>query len=145
MILVYLSLLLFFGLLRVLIAVRVRLLERKYARAAAEAQALLQQPAYRDGNSRHADPYKSAKQQFVLGSLVQKRDRAEARYAAWQARSDKLGQGVRRLRAWKGRLVPYLLGVIDVALLLGVLSALGLADSLQLSKVLERVSAIWRG
>jgi hypothetical protein len=145
MILVYLSLFLFLGLLRLLIAVRVRLLERKYVRAAAEAQALLQQPVYREGNGRHADPSKSAKQQFVLGSLVQKRDRAEGRYAAWQARSEKLGQVVRRVRAWKGRLVPYLLGVADVVLLLGLLYATGLADSLQLPKVLERVSALWRG
>lgn len=145
MILLYLSLLLVLGLLRLLIAVRVRMLERKYARAAGEAQALMQQPDYRNGNSRHVDPYRSAKQQFLLGSLVQKRDRAEGRYAAWQARSEKLGRVSQRLRGWKGRLVPYLLGVADVALLLGVLSALGAIDPAQLSKVFERVSASWRG
>jgi hypothetical protein len=145
MILLYLSLLFVLGLLRLVIAVRVRLLERKYSRAAGEAQALLQQPPHRDGNSRHLDPYRSAKQQYLLGSIVQKRDRVEGRYAAWQARAERLARLSRGLRSWKGRLVPYLLGVGDVVLLLGVLSALGLADPVQLSKVLERVSACWRG
>jgi len=102
----------------------------------------LQQPAYKDGNSRHVDPYRSAKQQFVLGSLVEKRDRAEGRYAAWQTRSEKLTAAVRRVRAWKGRLVPYLLGVADVAL---VLTLFRLVDPVTLSRVLERISAGWRG
>ena len=141
MILVYLSLLLVLGLLRLLIAVRVRLLERKYARAH-DAQALLQQPAYKDGNSRHVDPYKSAKQQFVLGSIVQ--NATAPRAATLPGRPVRRSSvGPSSASRWKGRLVPYVFGVVDVALLLGLLSLFGLADPLQLSKVFERVG--WRG
>lgn len=144
MILLYLSLFLLLGLLRLLVAVRVRLLERKYARTARDAQALLQQPAPKQGNSSRADPYVSAKQQYLLGNLVEKRDRAESRYTAWQASAEKLGRLRQRLRGWKGRFVPYFFGAVDVVLVLILLKVVGLVDPLRLARVIESVAA-WRG
>jgi hypothetical protein len=144
MILLYLSLLLLLGLLRLLVAVRVRLLEKKYARAARDAQVLAQQSAYKPGNGSRVDPYASAKQQYQLGSLVHKRDRAEARYAAWQASSEKLGRLLLRIRSFKGRFVPYVFGAVDVVLVLALLSLLGHGDLNPVARLVERITA-WQG
>jgi hypothetical protein len=44
-----------------------------------------------------------------------RRDRVEARYAAWQARSERFAALRKRLAGYKGKLLPYLVGGLDVA------------------------------
>ena len=68
--------------------------------------------------------------------MTARRDLAEARYEAWQARAEKLGKFLARLRSFKGRTVPYLLGVADVVLLLVTLTLLGVLEIPALSRVL---------
>lgn len=70
----------------------------------------------RDGNSNNnrTDPCQSAKRQFLIGLLVQKRDRLDEKHAAWEAFAERLGTIVTTLRNWKGKKLPYPLGVVDV-------------------------------
>ncbi len=146
MILLYLVLLLVLVVARFLVARRVSVLEKKYSRVARAAQEVAAQPVHRDGNSSRSDPYRLAKHQYQLGQLVQKRDRVEGRYAAWQARSDRLGRFAGRLRGWQGRWVPYLLGAADVVLVLTLIALFGSGElSGQLRHVLESVVARWSG
>ncbi|MBI1916278.1 MAG: hypothetical protein HYS12_16340 [Planctomycetes bacterium] len=146
MILLYVVLLLALACARFLVARRAGVLERKYSRVARAAQEMAAQPLPREGNSSRSDPYRSAKHQYLLGQLVQKRDRVEGRYAAWQARSERLGRFSTRLRGWEGRWVPYLLGAADAVLLLTLFALFGSGDvSAQLRQVLESVSSRWTG
>src|SRR4029077_11145399 len=87
MMILYLLLLLLLVLARVFVAARAKRLESRYARAANTARELLAQPVYKNGNSNRTDATTHAKQQYLLGQVVEKRDRIEARYLAWQARS----------------------------------------------------------
>ena len=146
MILLYVILLFTLAFARLLVVYRAGVLERKYSRVARAAQEMAVQPVHRDGNSSRCDPYRSAKHQYLLGQLVQKRDRVEGRYAAWQARSERLGRFSTRLREWEGRWVPYLLGAADAVLLLTLFALFGSGDvSAQLRQVLEFVASRWIG
>jgi hypothetical protein len=146
MILLYVVLLFVLAVARFLVARRAGVLERKYSRVARAAQEMAAQPVHRDGNSSRSDPYRSAKHQYLLGQLVQKRDRVEGRYAAWQARSERLGRVSTRLRSWEGRWLPYFLGAADAVLLLTLFALFGSsAVSEQLRQVLESVVARWNG
>ena len=62
--------------------------------------------------------------------LVQIRDWLEARSLAWQARADRVGSYLHRLKAARGRLVPYLFGVVDVNLVLVALHRFGLPNEI---------------
>jgi len=146
MMLLYVVLLLVLALARFLVARRVGLLERKYSRVARAAQDMAAQPVPREGNSSRSDPYRTAKHQYLLGQLVQKRDRVEGRYTAWQARSERLGRLSSRLRRWQGRWVPYLLGAADAVLVLTLVALFGSGDlPQQLRQVLDAVTARWNG
>ena len=136
MMLVYLVLLLVLVMARLLVWRRVAALERKYARAARAAQEVAQQPVYKEGNSGRPDPYRVAKHQYLVGQLVQKRDRIEGRYATWQARAEGLARLAARLRGWKGRWVPYLFGAADAV---AVLVLLGSGEELR--QVIEAVAS----
>ncbi|MGF1583568.1 MAG: hypothetical protein ACFCD0_29980 [Gemmataceae bacterium] len=118
MILLYLLILIFLGLLQFLFQRRANKFERKYARLVLEAQKLADEPIPRQGNSNRSDPYSTAKQQYELGRIVQRRDHLEARHFAWQSGSDKLSAMVKRLREWRGKVAPYVLGIADVMLVL---------------------------
>jgi hypothetical protein len=109
-----------------LVSRRVRVLERKYTRVSLAAGKLVQQPVLRPGNSR-ADLCQSARQQYELGRLVQRRDWLESRHFAWQVRQEKLSKQVKRMQDWKGRKLPYLLGITDVTLGLWGMDSVGLA------------------
>jgi hypothetical protein len=105
---------------------RVRRLERRFTSVAANADALLKQSGYKGGNCTRADPYAAAKQQYELARLAMKRDRIEQRYTSWQGFSERFGHLRRRLGSYRGRVVPYALGAIDVAAVLIVLDRFGL-------------------
>ena len=87
------------------------------------------------GNASTPDALAAAKKQYELGRLVQARDVLEARYLGWQARAERVGSALTRLRSAKGLFVPYLCGVVDVALVLVGLHLLGLPHGLNPDEV----------
>lgn len=111
--------------------------ERKYVKAAHEAEAVARQYHTKPGNASAADPYTTAKRQYELGRLVEVRDKWEAKYLTWQARTEKAGRTLTKLRGIKGRFVPYLLGVVDVGLVLSALHYLGLPHGLTTQTIQE--------
>ncbi|MFO0843489.1 MAG: hypothetical protein U0797_13990 [Gemmataceae bacterium] len=110
----YVSLLIALALVQLLLRLRVNRLEKRYVRVATEAHALLNKSGTRRGNSNQADPLTAARAQYELAQLGLKRDRAEARYLAGQASAEKLGRLRGRLASYKGRLLPYAVGALDV-------------------------------
>jgi hypothetical protein len=138
MLLVYLTLLVLLGVVRFLVARRAARLEKKYARFALAAQEAAQQTNYKPGNNK-PDPYKTAKAQYELGHLVQKRDRYEAAHASWKGLADRLGRVSAGMGRWQGRWVPYLLGGVDAVLILATVTYLGLVDPNQVRQWIEAV------
>jgi hypothetical protein len=141
MILLYTFLLLFLGALKMLIDRRVRALEKKYARTAKAADDLVRELSFKGGNSAKSDACQTAKRQYLLGLLVQKRDRQENRYAAAQGLSEKLDRLVTGLRNWKGKKLPYTLGALDVACVLGLIDYLGVAHYVSLRNVIQVIAS----
>src|SRR5262245_36100112 len=141
MMILYLFLLLTLVLARLFVVRRAARLEKKFIRAAQAARDLLAQPVWKPGNSNRTDACAHAKHQYLLGEVTAQRDRAELRYLAWQNRADKLARVAARIRAWKGRKVPYLAGVFDAALLLMALSLLGVLDVPALHRAVEELTA----
>lgn len=121
----YLSLLVALALVQWMLRLRVNRLEKRYVRVATEAHALLNKNGTRRGNSNQADPLTAARAQYELAQLGLKRDRAESRYLAGQARAEKLGRLRGRLAGYQGRLLPYAVGVLDVVGALLVLNRYG--------------------
>ena len=119
---------------------RVAALEKKYARVAKEADELLRQPIYREGNSNRLDPFLTAKRQFQLGQLAARRDRVEARYAAWQDFTDRFGKFLVRVRHWKGRKLPYTFGVLDFAGALALIDYFGAGHYVNARAMLQAVT-----
>jgi hypothetical protein len=128
MLVVYLYLLISLALLHWLVRLRVRRLERRYSTVAAQADTLLKQGSVRAGNGR-SDPYQVAKQQFELARLAMKRDRLEDRYSSWQSFSERFGRLRGRLSGYRGRVLPYLVGVLDVAGIVVALNHVGIGVS----------------
>jgi hypothetical protein len=121
----YTLLLLFLGALQVLIDRRAARLERKYARAAQATDRLAREPVYKGGNTTRPDPTVAAKRQYQLGVLAQKRDRLEAKHETWQTARDKVAVLAAGIRAWRGKKLPYALGVLDFGFLLYLIDTLG--------------------
>jgi hypothetical protein len=142
MIFLYSFLLLFLGAVKLLVDRRVARLEKKYCTTAKAAERLVREPPYRPGNGNRPDPCEGAKRQYQLGLLVQKRDRLEARYAAWQGCSEKFGRFVSRARAWKGKKLPYTMGALDVSAVFYLADRLGAADLVNLRHLAEQVAAL---
>jgi hypothetical protein len=111
MIFLYTALLLLLGVARYWSKYRAASLERKYVRVAREADGLLKTSR---GGTNYGDPVQAAKRQYLLGCLAQKRDRVEAKYTAWQAKSDRLGKWFQAVRNWKGQKLPYTFGILDL-------------------------------
>ena len=145
MILMYSALLFVLGVAKFLIGRRVKSLEKKYARVAKEADALVKQSGYKDGNSSRTDPVLTAKRQYLLGLLAQKRDRVETKYAAWQIFSEKYGRFVGHLQSWKGRKLPYTFGAVDVACVFGAIDYLGFREIVGIRALVTYVSALFAG
>jgi hypothetical protein len=116
--------------------------EKRYAKAALAAEKVANEVKVKPGNASAADPLANAKKYYTLGHLVEDRDRLEGKYLAWQARADRLRGTAKRVGGYKGRLVPYLVGAADVALVLVALHYLGLPHGLSQETVKEFVSAV---
>ncbi len=125
MIVIYTALLFVLSVILFLVKRRVARLEKKLSRATAEAKEALRLPLAKEGNSNKTDPYETARRQYLLGVLVQKRDRVEARHTAWQRFADKFEACVKNVRAWRGKRLPYFCGALDVAGLVTVLDLFG--------------------
>jgi hypothetical protein len=126
----YTVLLLLLVVAKFLINRRVAWLEKKYVRIAARAAALLHQPGFKEGNTSRSDPYLTAKRQYVLGMVGQKRDHLEAKHDAWLAFAEKFGRFIGGVHRWQGKVLPYTFGVVDVMLVLTVIDYLGFSDSI---------------
>jgi hypothetical protein len=131
MILIYTGLVLILAVAGFLIQRRVSNLERKFGRVARAVQQVALEPAYKVGT--RLDPCQIAKRQYQLGQLVQKRDRVEQKYHAWQAFADRFGAATARVKAWKGKKLPYTFGVVDVSCLLYTIDTLGFGRHINLT------------
>jgi hypothetical protein len=145
MILLYSSLIFVLGAVKFLIGRRVKALEKKYARVAKEADQTLKQSIFKEGNSTRLDPYVTAKRQYMLGLLAQKRDRVEAKYAAWQEFADKFGRYVAHVKSWKGKKLPYTFGAVDVACVLGLVDYLGFSEYVGVRALVAFVTSLFTG
>ncbi len=143
MIFLYTALLLLVGVAHFLIKRRVAALEKRYARVAGEADELLRQSSYREGNSNRQDPYQSAKRQYKLAMLAEKRDSVESAFVRWDRRSERFAKLRERLRAWKGRKLPYTFGALDVAFVLSAIDYLGAGQFLSARHLVEAVASLF--
>ena len=137
MILIYALIVLLLGMAVALTGWRARSLERRYARAAREADVLARELSFRGGNSARPDTFLTAKRQYELGRLVQIRDRLEEKHDKWEARAGKCRGLKNRLQSCKGRFLPYVLGAIDVVGAFLVLSVLGIVNADQLRTAVQ--------
>jgi hypothetical protein len=142
MIFLYTALLIMLGAAHFLIKRRAAGLERKFVRIARQADGVLRLSATRPGNCSRHDAYEAAKRQYQLALLATKRDRIETRYTAWQARAERLGKLRARLRAWKGRKLPYTFGVLDVTGALALIDYLGAGRYVNARGLVEAVTAL---
>ena len=143
MILLYTLLVFLLGVVKLLVTLRARALERKFMRVAAAVNQMLREPDYKPGNGGKADPCLSAKRTVLLGELVRQRDRVEAKYFAWQRWADRFAGWVRAVRDWKGKKLPYTLGAVDVWMMLCLVDYLGLGEYLSTSAVIGAVVALY--
>jgi hypothetical protein len=120
-------------------------LERRYSRLAVQANEIVGKPLPKQGNTNQADPYQNAKRQFELGLLVQKRDRAEARYTAWQGIADRFAGWVKTVKGWKGRKLPYTFGVLDITGLLVLIDMFGGSEYLNARALIQMVTTLFKG
>lgn len=143
MFLLYTLVLLLLGVAMFLVRRRAASLERKYFHTASEADRLLHNSVARPGNASRSDPFQSAKRAYELGRVVQKRDRLEAKFDYWQRLSKRCGNLLAALRAWKGRKLPYTLGVVDVMGLMYLVDELTVGQYVSVKPLLEMVSSLF--
>lgn len=143
MILFYTLVLLLLGVAHWLIQRRAAALGRAYAVLAEKVLKTLHGPR-KPGNATY-DACAIAKQQFELGGLVSRRDRAEAKHYAWQTWADRFGKAVSALRHWKGRKLPYTFGVLDVWIVLYLIDHYGFGAVIEPRQVVETVVTWFRG
>ena len=143
MILFYTVVLILLGVTHWLVQRRAAALGRAYGVLADKALKLMHGPR-KPGNAAH-DVCAHAKQQFELGAIVSRRDRAEAKHYAWQTRADWLGKAVIAVRNWKGQKLPYSFGVLDVWIVLYLIDHFGFGDVMQPRHVVETVVAWFKG
>lgn len=142
MILVYTTLLFLLGTLKFLVGRRVAALERRYGQVAKEADRFVRELPYRGGNTNKPDPYLTAKRQYLLGLLVQKRDRLEAKYTTWQGLSERLGRTLQTVGNWKGKKLPYTFGVLDVSALMVLVDHLGVGEVMNVRHLVQLVQSL---
>jgi hypothetical protein len=128
-----------------LVGRRAARLEKKYIRAAQAADRILRTGIYKPGNGGRPDVCLAAKQQYQLGQLVQERDQYEQRYTVWQRRADRLRRWSAGLRDWRGKKLPYTLGALDVACVLGVVDWLGFGEYVNARRLLDLVVSYYQG
>jgi hypothetical protein len=142
MIVLYSLLLLLLGVVKFLIDRRAASLERKHARLAKETHTLLHGSNPREGNSGKPDPYLNARRQYLLGALIQKKERLEARCLSWRGFAEKYARWVKGVRGWKGKVLPYTFGVIDVGCLLHLMDYYGAGQYTSLPVLVEHVRTL---
>jgi hypothetical protein len=143
MILLYSALVFILGAAALVMRRRAKSLEKKYTRVVKEADALVRQPAYKEGNSNRVDPYVIAKRQYQLGQAAHKRDRVEAKYVAWQGMAERFGRYVNRLRGWKGMKLPYTFGAVDVACVFATIDYLGFGEYVGVRPLIQLVTGLF--
>ena len=109
--------------------------EKKYTRAALDAEKLARELQTKPGAPGSGDTFAQAKRQYELGRVVETRDRLEAKFLTCQGKAEKVAAVVAKLRNWNGRVVPYLLGVADVVLVLVLLDRLGFPHGMDVTAV----------
>jgi hypothetical protein len=137
MILLYTCLLLLLVVAKFLVGRRAARLQARYSRLVQEVNQLAAEPLYREGNSRRPDAYQTARTQYKLGQLIQRKDRLEDRYVGWLGRSERLAKWYRAVRHWKGRKLPYTFGVLDVAGALCLIDYLGVGQVVNLHHLVQ--------
>ena len=141
MIFLYTFLLLLLAAAKLLIDRRAAYLERKFARAAKAADNVTRELTLRGGNYSKPDLGEAAKRYYLLGLLVQKRDRLEAKYDAWEGFAGRLQRWLTGLRNWKGKKLPYTLGVVDVSCLLYAIDLLGVGEYVSFRNLVQLVTS----
>jgi hypothetical protein len=143
MILIYTMLLVVLATICFLTKRRVARLEKKYSRTARDVEKLsLGHMALRQGNSNSKlDSLESVKRQYLLGQLVQKRDALETKCHAWQARAERFGRWLTAVREWKGRTLPYTMGVLDVSGALYLIDYLGVGRWINFQNIVQLLSS----
>jgi hypothetical protein len=131
MILIYALIVLLLGVVALLTGRRARALERRYAKAARQADELAKELNFRGGTNVRPDAFQIAKRQYELGRLVQIRDRLEEKHDKWEARAGKYRNLKRRLQNCRGRFLPYALGAVDVVGVFLALSVFGIVNAEQ--------------
>jgi hypothetical protein len=126
MILAYVTIVIALAAAHLLVRARAARLERRFSAVAAEADAVLKRGSMRGGNCCRPDPYAAARHQYELARLAMKRDRIEERYTGAQAFAERFGRWRARLSGYRGKLLPYAVGVCDVAAAVVTLDRLGL-------------------
>jgi hypothetical protein len=142
MIFVYAFVLVLLCSLKFLVQRRTASLGRRYSALAQKVQSMLA-TAHKAASTHKADLCQLAIQHYELGLLAKKRDRLESRTFAWQSWSERLSRWVRGLRDWKGRTLPYLVGVVDVCLVLGVIEFLGMSEYATAHGLAQLVTDYW--
>ena len=159
MIVVYTALMFLLMAARFVVGRRVVRLEKKFIQVSDQADTLLADSILKDGSKCEPvtiagvpvqkkaavkevkpDPAQSAKRQYQLGLLVQKRDRLEEKHLAWDRRYDGLNGLIQRVRAWKGRKLPYTLGVLDVSTALYLVDRYSFGEYVNQERVMEVVN-----
>lgn len=143
MIFLYTLLLIVLGILKFLVQRRAAFLEWRHARLSRAVAGLLNQAIFKEGNSSKPDPCQLARRQYLLGLMVQRRERLENKLFAWLGMAEKLAGAVDGWRKWKGKKLPYTLGVIDVWLFLYLVDYFGAGEVLGARRLLQIVSSIW--
>ena len=140
MIFLYTFLLLVLAAVKFLFQRRAAYLAWRYSRATLGVEKLLHDPLLREGNSNRVNQARAAQRQYLLGQLVQKKERLESKNYFWQNMSDKLARALDKLRNWKGKKLPYTLGALDVWLLFYLLDQFGVADYVSPRNLFQLVS-----
>ncbi|MCC6421043.1 MAG: hypothetical protein IT429_22630 [Gemmataceae bacterium] len=139
MVVMYASLLVLLGGASFLIRRRATALEKRYTKVLKEANTLLHGPP-KEGNSSRSDPYQSAKRTYQLAILAQKKESLEAAHCKWQLRAEGVGRLLERVRGWKGRKLPYVLGALDTVGVLYALEYAGLGEYANPRQLVELVT-----
>jgi hypothetical protein len=144
MILLYTFLLMFLGTIAFLLRRRAANLEKKFTRTAAEVDQLsFNHLPFRQGNNNSKlDTAESAKRQYMLGQLTQKRDSLETKSHLWQHRADRFAKVVAALRDWKGRKLPYTMGVLDVSAAMYAIDYFGLNQYINIHNLMHMASSL---
>ena len=140
MIFLYTFLLLILAAVKFLFQRRAAYLAWRYSRATLGVEKLLHDPLFREGNSNRVNQARAAQRQYLLGQMVQKKERLESKNYFWQNMSDKLARALDKLRNWKGKKLPYTLGALDVWLLFYLLDQFGVADYVSPRNLFQLVS-----